>query len=438
MSKLAREALETFMSSSDLYDDDYPQLAYCEELVDTCLRNKATLIDLLSKHPNWDADNYRVHFDADFIREADTRRAANIINSLGWELSRTGHESLASLGCLFKDISYAFTRNIDDSTVNYVRNELGDDAHIHAGSKPTKAVMKLLRQYGIDELGEDAKHIILRIYSEYADYLSPTTIKRHTVLSVNPVDFLRMSHGNSWTSCHRIPYCNDEFGCYSGGCLSYAYDEETMIMYTSDAGIDNDDLTMSPKTTRQLYFWNGRALLGSRLYPQDMDGNSPEYEAHRAIVEKIVAECLGRENIWRKVEYKTHTEDCSLHYPDYAYSHYPAYELSFDTHPDDEPNIFYIGTNRDDIICVVCGEYGGLESQAPVCPEHLGKGEWCQICGEYHGGESYYVDGEDYEVCEYHWNEYIKITTGKTPTENGSPKMNSSTWTASVRCMRTT
>ena len=39
-------------------------------------------------------------------------------------------------------------------------------------------------------------------FAKYADSINPIKVKRHTVLSVHPIDYYTMSFGNSWTSCH--------------------------------------------------------------------------------------------------------------------------------------------------------------------------------------------------------------------------------------------
>lgn len=414
MSNLAQQIKQSYDSSNN-YLKGAADLGYCEQMVNECLAGKSDLIALLSKHPCWDAENYRVHFDADYERQKDIDAAAKHLSKIGDILMDRTDGDLYQLGRMFCYTQGMFCVPIQEDTVEYVRNRLGGDAHIHEGSKPTKAVMKLLRQYGFDDLNDDLKHEILRAYSLYADALSPTIIKRHTVISVNPVDFIRMSDGNSWQSCHKIPDCNvdpvdDEgFGCYAGGCLSYAYDHQTMIMYTVSGEVDNDDLTMAEKTTRQVYFWNGTMLLGSRLYPQDMDGNSIEYQSHRAIAEKVIAECLGVPNVWRKVE-EYHTYSEGLHYRDYEYANYPAFEPSLTEHGEYYNNRFEIGEYEGYYTCVVCGTHGIYDHQFPVCGDCIGNGHfYCDCCGCYtDDGPEHYVDGEDVTVCQYHYDEYVE------------------------------
>ena len=416
---IAKDVMTTYESSSELLKEE-PKLAYCQQLVDECIANKAGLIALLSKHPNWDAENLRVHFDADYTRAVNKNVAISSLSSMGYTL-RTypgRSEYIERLGRMLMSEPEWFITPITEEVAANVKKlwfDNVDDVHIHAGSKPTKAVMKLLRQFGFDSLPEDVKHEALRSYSQYADNINPITIKRHTVISVNPVDFLRMSDGNSWTSCHRVANLNEEwgedqeFGCYSAGTLSYAYDKQTMIMYTVDA--EAEDITFYPKTTRQLYFWNGYVLLGSRVYPQSMDGDNYEYESHRVIAEKVIADCLGESNIWRRVE-EYRTESYGLHYPDYEYAKYPAYELSFRTQDEFYTKTFEIGCANRYITCVVCGGHGDFESGNPVCINCLSRNRfYCELCGEYEYGESHWVNGEDFYVCDYHWDDRIRACT---------------------------
>lgn len=465
-----------------------PQMRYCRELVTTCLDNKSDLIDLLSKHPKWDKENYRIHFDVDYTRASDDDEASrnlmamlsgvlryflrqiakardiyernktyipdriyrnvcysywvpwvgycqrdynpldpdwnfyapapliglcaeDILNFRNWtdfgiltqdvcKGTRERHLDLPELavlvGVLTNDLYFNIKRDfcntggITQSVVDEVKSFF-PDAHITEGTKCTRAILKLLRQYGFEKLPAAVKHDALAYYSQYADNMSPLTITRHTVLSVNPVDFLLMSNGNSWKSCHYVWHKDDSNGCYRAGCESYAYDEVTMILYTVEGGTPSEELTFAPKQTRQLYFWNGSVLIGSRTYPQDTSVKSAEATRDRQLVEGIIAECLGVPNLWRKVSADDITFNSrGYHYPDYDYFEFTAHELSYDT----APHCYEFTIGSDDTICVCCGEYLD-DSGYPVCTACAGAGKGqCENCGDYFDeDELTYVNG---------------------------------------------
>ena len=126
----------------------------------------------------------------------------------------------------------------------------------------------------------------------------------HTILSVNPLDYLTMSFGNSWASCHTIDKQNKREmpnsyqGMYSSGTISYMLDSPSMVFYTVDASYDGNDFWHEPKINRQMYHWGEDKLIQGRLYPQDNDGCSTGYTAFRAIVQKIMSEIFDFPNFW--------------------------------------------------------------------------------------------------------------------------------------------
>lgn len=170
-----------------------------------------------------------------------------------------------------------------------------------AGMKTSRVVNKLFSLFGFDKLSE-----YNRIFAKLSDSLNPFDVERITVLSLNIIDFLMMSHGNSWRSCHTI--INDDGennygGCYKGGTLSYANDGESIIMYTIDKGYTGTDYCLEPKITRQVLFWDYPVLVQERLYPQCNDGTEQGeslVKQYRTIAEEVIATCLGMPNLWVK------------------------------------------------------------------------------------------------------------------------------------------
>lgn len=448
-------------------DDYQPDMVFCEQMANECRDNKQNLIEVLRNHPQWDEENLRIHFKADIERSQDTRLARQklcelcdfIMNavytkrrSLRAKVNRIGNqwsgvdtievsavdffndpdavETYKSLSeemvqvdlfynigvTIYSKADFFIQTYIPDEAVAAVTNKMAGESgylpsevipklRLHKGQKATKAAWGLLQQFGFDTLlSPEQKSDGLRLYSQYTDAMNPITVERHTVLSVNPVDFMQMSNGNSWSSCHHIGTGYREHGGWAAGSFSYAYDTQTMIFYTVDGRIADEDVEAVPKITRQVVFWNGMTLLGSRVYPQEWDGDNQMYAQHRQIVEKIMADALGAPNFWRKVpqeciDYRTN----GFHYRDYECHNYPAYEI-IGREPEDPEHAtrhFDIGSNQP--ICLCCGDYLDEESY-PVCSSCEERNrQACADCGEMFDEDDLYEvidsDGDAIFVC---------------------------------------
>ena len=60
-----------------------PKQQYCTQMEQRCLTYKQRLIEVLSRHPNWDADNLRIHFDKTFERPQNLTDAHTRLIDLG-------------------------------------------------------------------------------------------------------------------------------------------------------------------------------------------------------------------------------------------------------------------------------------------------------------------------------------------------------------------
>ena len=78
---------------------------------------------------------------------------------------------------------------------------------------------------------------------------------------MNPVDFLLMSNGNSWHSCHYIGDYPDEAGCFSSGTIAYMMGEDSFIVSVIDKEWPDDNLAFAPKINRQVFGYRDYQLL---------------------------------------------------------------------------------------------------------------------------------------------------------------------------------
>lgn len=267
-------------------------------------------------------------------------------------------------------------------------------------------------------------------FASFADGINPFTITRHTVLSLNPIDYWTMSFGSNWASCHTIDKENlrrtshNYNGCYSSGTESYMLDESSFIMYTVTPEFDeNKGLENADKERRCVFFYGEDKLIQSRVYPDGRDGGDKSIAGDfRAIAQKVIAECLNSPNLWRLernvASSYIHTEIGSTHYADY--NRYSDNNVSFlkRSENDNEKNIKMIPVGHKPI-CPNCGDSHTYEENI-LCPMCCGEGKICDRCGNYVSDDDYIVDedtGRIYcdsdcasedgcywceNVCEYH------------------------------------
>lgn len=234
-------------------------------------------------------------------------------------------------------------------------NERFPEVKAVKGQKVSRIINKLCCMFGLDKDEEYNKK-----FAMFSDTINPLMIKRHTVFSIHPVDYFTMSFGNSWASCQTIDKENirdmpDNYhGSRSSGTLSYMLDGVSAILYTVDKSYNGNKLELEPKINRNMFHIGEDKIVQGRLYPQCNDGNDVFYTKFREIAQKIIADCMGRPNIWLKKKYVgEYVETTGTHYTDYTL--FSSCNVSF--LKDDSGNI-----NENEIeighypICPICGE----------------------------------------------------------------------------------
>lgn len=294
----------------------------------------------------------------------------------------------------------------DAEKLNSFTKEL--DLRIVSGQKMSRIIGKFCRKLGIDKDCEYNQK-----FAKLGDDINELDIKRHTIISINPVDYLTMSFGNSWKSCHTIDKFNDravngdEFGgCYSGGTLSYMLDEASIVYYTVDSHYNNTLFELEPKVNRCMFHLGEDKLIQGRVYPQCNDGDQTIYTEIRNIMQKVTSEMFNTDNLWT---ISRGTDACcevintvGLHYPDYE--NFSNCNVSY-LKPNKNKTPIKIGhkgicpkcgethNNRNSILCYTC------ERDAKICP-HCGS----EITSY---NASITVDGTEYcascaHFCEHH------------------------------------
>lgn len=232
------------------------------------------------------------------------------------------------------------------------------------GTKTSRAFNTVCCHYGIDKLNPqtvtstDANGNVTtrtvypynKLFAEYSDLVSDIARKMYFVISLNPLDYLTMSNGVSWKSCHNI-----WDGCYKGGVLSYMLDGTSFITFVvKDL---SEPIYENPKFYRQMFHYSNEMFLQNRLYPQGNDGATNLYDKFRDFMIEEFSELLHTDGEWEvkkgRNECINHTNSIGQHYKDY--------------HSNNSCGIFYPIASRNklvnhvmtighDGICARCGK----------------------------------------------------------------------------------
>lgn len=293
-------------------------------------------------------------------------------------------------------------------------NEFNPDIRANGGQKKSRLVNKIAKLYGIDF---DNDSYLRQKYAQFADAINPFVVKRHTILSLNPADFLTMSWGTNWTSCHTIDKENlhgyeghaaHYHGCYSSGTLSYQLDGSSFIYYTVNGKREVEDYGKELKESRQMFHIGEDKLIQGRLYPYDQTDcdNYAEPEAYtqiRIIVQRIVSELFGISNYWSNKKGTGACGDASkqtgTHYRDIT--SYNNCNVSI-LHGSTNESRIYIGHYP---ICPNCGEEHDDE-ECVTCRSCQDGERECYGCGNYHNeNDMHYIEGDWYCEEETHYCE---------------------------------
>lgn len=397
--------------------------------VSAWLNEKEPVFELLRKHPMWNEKAKAIVFLRDEIRSADMGKFIDDLKKLEMYINKkTGEYGInynPIVTSALDAISESVARKISEEEAEKI-NKIGYYKEIRSGMKRSRVINNIFKEYPVgDDYKFDATGLVDphengdRNYDSYnkrfavvADDTNPLKIKRITVLSANICDFLLMSNGNSWSSCHFINSNGAYQGCYKAGTLSYANDGTSMIFYTLPESYTGDEWFMEEKITRQLFFYQNGLLLQSRLYPKGGDSTSENYRDYRAVVQDIMSTCLEKPNLWKKVDDDWDcyivTHENTFHYRDY--DEYPD-ECVFTYNKEMKSETTYGLHIGGDSYCVDCGDMMDSDddnAEELQCCDCLNNRSYCYHCGcEIDDDDAYEIDGEVYcddctFYCEYH------------------------------------
>ena len=341
--------------------------------------NKRELRNLFSKHPYWIDEKQYIVFENDYERKRDNEAIKDFERWFISKLCETRIEEYipsVELYCGFDTYKGCFMKrviepllfaeeNICTEEQEEILTQFIPDLKCKKGQKISRIINKICKKIKFNNYVDYNQQ-----FAKFSDALNPIKYKRFTVISINMIDYLLSSNGNSWSSCHTIDvrqkYQHDYRGESCSGPMSYMLDKTSFVMYTIDAKYNGKDFELQPKINRQMYQYSDFKLLQGRLYPQNNDGQIGDdlRTEFRNIMQKVIADCLERPNLWligSSIDYKMYNKICTMpyatHYPDYSHDRNKCTLslLKVETKEEKftEENRIHIGSN---VRCIMCGK----------------------------------------------------------------------------------
>ena len=250
-------------------------------------------------------------------------------------------------------------RNMSMSTLND-NITYGNGPSLKKGMKTSRAFNQVCTHYGLDKMcpedvtttrnGETTTRVVYpydKLFAQYADLVSGLKRNLYFVISLNPLDYLTMSVGVNWNSCHRI-----DGGGWRGGCMSYMLDKTSMVTFVVN-GIEGK-IHEIPKYYRQMFHYDNDLFIQNRLYPQGNDGATDLYAKFRGFVIEEFSDMIDVNDDWVSSEGAyNRINSYGTHYRDYNSSYkcatfYPRARMS-------KVNGHRMNIGHDGV-CIYCGE----------------------------------------------------------------------------------
>ena len=403
--------------------------------------SKDALLSRLRRSPDWHEEILSVvkevkysftrsRYDRLDVRDRLFRTLENKLTVKGGEYadiaSLLNHGRNGDLG--YSSEIFLGERITNAEEIEFVKNVL-KYPRVQSEMKCTRLLQKLIKQWD-ENFMEDTS--LTDAYNTWAEFISETQTSYSLVLSLNPADYLLMSYGHKWTSCHILnPDLAGEGSGYDGqwraGTLSYMNDKITAIAYVVNSGNPIEKLPFTPKIMRQVILLDPERprFFQSRLYP-GKDG-STQYELFSGTVKSILSEVFEVEKDgWEQKDAPTRNQMNGHHYADYNcysnscyyYKHQSVLALSrYD-------GAFNVGAQP---LCIKCGRDSSSHTDTLYCEKCEGNGcESCRNCGcEIDNPDNiHWIDGSAYcdgcVTCCCHCERDVPVNDTSTDC-NGNP-----------------
>lgn len=393
--------------------------------------NKKKQMELFRKHPCWNEEAKAIIFTHTEVREANYGMARdNVAKLYGYIEKKRGGISPGFIAAIYHTLSETKKESPQISEEFLTRYEeythsdkLSDklNSMLKVGTKITRVVMQYCKDIGINEAEEFNK-----FYAKFADSMSRLETKKTIVISLHFCDFMTMSNGNSWMTCHYINSHNifhesgSNSGSYKQGCLSYALDEFSFLLYTLPDPCGDKAYYRIQKINRMCCQYKNGILVTGKCYPDNSDSSINLY---KETAQQVIADAESASNSWTStnniniIDGFTKTERHASHYADYKKSSQkPTLSIRRNSLFEIEDSIL-IGHQA---YCLWCGnKLDSDESSWLQCEKHR-KEMICSHCGQIitdpdnvhiNDSECFCIECSFY--CDYH-KQYEPISKART------------------------
>jgi hypothetical protein len=385
--------------------------------VEEWYKNKKKQMELFRNHPYWNEEAKAIIFTQTETREISYSNAREMLAKLYLYIeNKYSNISLTFLAAIHHSLDKLSNSDYETAEINaeflksichYMgRSKIPEKIKpmLSEGTKISKLVYKFCtmipKTRGTDivdatklvdshEAGDRNYQSFDKYYAKFSDCLSELSVKKLTIISLHFCDFMTMSNGNSWSSCHFINSHNifhesstqSYEGSYKQGCLSYALDEPSFLLYTLPDTYEGNEYHRVQKMTRMCCQYKDGILITGKCYP---DNNRKTIDHYRQILQMVISGTEQIANLWtfsrdvNKVSTFLRTHDKAAHYPDYLYEkQQPTISIRRNSMFDLD-NPMTIGNQA---YCVCCGR--NLDSghrEWLQCSDHRKQGI-CKHCG---------------------------------------------------------
>lgn len=281
--------------------------------------------------------------------------------------------------------------------------------------KPSRILKALCKAVGIAD--ETAGSYFQKQFAMISDEMNSKQISFKLYLSINPAHFLTMSNpknderGTTLTSCHSL---NSDEHTYNSGCVGYARDKTSFIVFTCADPNDSETLN-NRKTSRQVFAYRPGSglLMQSRMYTTSGGtyGKAEDTTLYRDLVQREISMLEGGINSWITRDLPGDCSDYVIKGEDFG--GYADWEYrDFDCHISFRKDLVRPGEDMLKVsplmvgapaLCVRCGEELA-EREGLYCQNHNKNNVTCECCGQIGQDDEYYSAlngyGDTVYICE--------------------------------------